>query len=268
MIAGRRFTGAISRRCVASHATPPQCSPPMLPGTMQAAADARRREDAVIAQRAEHAAARVQIRRRRAPEIRLRSICCGTRLAGWSGNGCVGDACSPGTSLAGTGRSSIGNSGLPVSRSKRNRWPVLRTDRDGRPLLRRPEQAAARRRRSPTGRDARSGSSRRTSPVAARARRWSWRSRCCRAAVRRSSRGWAAGRQDRRVRSRHPTTMRDQVLAPPAGASAGSGWKVQRSAPVRRIEGAHLAGRHLRATVVGDVEPTMTRLRDTRRAAT
>ena len=34
------------------------------------------------------------------------------------GNGCVGHACSPGTSLLGTGFSSIGQSGSPVTRLK------------------------------------------------------------------------------------------------------------------------------------------------------
>ena len=33
------------------------------------------------------------------------------------GKGCVGDVTSPGTSDFGTGRSSIGHSGLPVTRS-------------------------------------------------------------------------------------------------------------------------------------------------------
>ena len=36
--------------------------------------------------------------------------------AGLVGNGCVGEACSPGTSDGGTGRSSIGHSGAPVTR--------------------------------------------------------------------------------------------------------------------------------------------------------
>ena len=36
---------------------------------------------------------------------------------GLVGNGCVGDDTSPGTSLFGTARSSIGQSGFPVSRS-------------------------------------------------------------------------------------------------------------------------------------------------------
>ena len=38
--------------------------------------------------------------------------------AGLVGHGCVGHAFSPGISLFGTGRSSIGHSGLPVTRSK------------------------------------------------------------------------------------------------------------------------------------------------------
>src|SRR5574342_697966 len=37
---------------------------------------------------------------------------------GLSGCGCVGHACAPGVSLAGTSRSSISNSGLPGTRSK------------------------------------------------------------------------------------------------------------------------------------------------------
>ena len=36
---------------------------------------------------------------------------------GFVGNGCVGDVCSPGTVDCGTGRSSIGHTGLPVARS-------------------------------------------------------------------------------------------------------------------------------------------------------
>src|SRR5262249_9464359 len=41
------------------------------------------------------------------------------------GKGCVGDVTSPGTSDFGTGRSSTGHSGLPVTRSNTNRNPVL-----------------------------------------------------------------------------------------------------------------------------------------------
>ena len=41
------------------------------------------------------------------------------------GNGCVGQACSPGTSLFGTGRSSMGHTGSPVTRSNTNTKPCL-----------------------------------------------------------------------------------------------------------------------------------------------
>jgi hypothetical protein len=44
---------------------------------------------------------------------------------GLVGKGCVGHACSPGTSLFGTGRSSIGHSGSPVTRLNTYRKPVL-----------------------------------------------------------------------------------------------------------------------------------------------
>ena len=40
-------------------------------------------------------------------------------------NGCVGQACSPGTSLFGTGRSSMGHTGSPVTRSNTNTKPCL-----------------------------------------------------------------------------------------------------------------------------------------------
>ena len=42
---------------------------------------------------------------------------CRSNGGGFVGNGCVGDAFSPGTVDAGTGRSSIGHTGLPVTRS-------------------------------------------------------------------------------------------------------------------------------------------------------
>ena len=38
--------------------------------------------------------------------------------AGFVGKGCVGDVHSPGTSVCGTGRSTIGQTGWPVLRSK------------------------------------------------------------------------------------------------------------------------------------------------------
>ena len=50
---------------------------------------------------------------------------CFTKGGGLVGNGCVGHVCSPGISLFGTGRSSIGQIGSPVTRSKTNRKPFL-----------------------------------------------------------------------------------------------------------------------------------------------
>src|SRR5205085_10319197 len=47
------------------------------------------------------------------------------RGAGFKGNGCVGDDFSPGTSLCGTGRSSIPKIGLPFERSKMKSRPIL-----------------------------------------------------------------------------------------------------------------------------------------------
>src|SRR2546425_4434898 len=44
---------------------------------------------------------------------------------GLVGKGCVGHALSPGTSLLGTDRSSIGHSGVPVTRSNTYRNPIL-----------------------------------------------------------------------------------------------------------------------------------------------
>ena len=41
------------------------------------------------------------------------------------GNGCVGELCSPGTSVWGTARSSTGKSGAPVRRFSTNTWPIL-----------------------------------------------------------------------------------------------------------------------------------------------
>src|SRR4030095_5526125 len=50
---------------------------------------------------------------------------CFTKGGGLVGNGCVGHVCSPGISLFGTGRSSMGQIGSPVSRLKKNKNPFL-----------------------------------------------------------------------------------------------------------------------------------------------
>src|SRR5579872_3724847 len=50
---------------------------------------------------------------------------CLAKGGGLLGKGCVGHACSPGTSDFGTGRSSIGHNGCPVTRSSTKRNPCL-----------------------------------------------------------------------------------------------------------------------------------------------
>ena len=50
---------------------------------------------------------------------------CRSNAGGRVGNGCVGEYHSPGTSPCGTGRSSIGQTGSPVARSKTNTQPCL-----------------------------------------------------------------------------------------------------------------------------------------------
>ena len=50
---------------------------------------------------------------------------CSLNGGGVAGNGCVGQASSPATSLGGTGRSSIGHTGTPVTRSKTKANPCL-----------------------------------------------------------------------------------------------------------------------------------------------
>src|SRR5262249_11941529 len=50
---------------------------------------------------------------------------CRANGGGAVGKGCVGDVFSPGASVCGTGRSSIGHSGAPVTRSKTYKNPCL-----------------------------------------------------------------------------------------------------------------------------------------------
>src|SRR5688572_31138613 len=48
-----------------------------------------------------------------------------SNAGGLVGNGCVGHGASPGTSLRPTGRSSIGHTGRPLTRSKTNAQPCF-----------------------------------------------------------------------------------------------------------------------------------------------
>ncbi len=51
----------------------------------------------------------------------------GSKGAGFVGKGCVAEVFSPGTSVCGTGRSTIGHTGLPSSRLNTNVMPVFVT---------------------------------------------------------------------------------------------------------------------------------------------
>ena len=99
-----------------STAAPPQLAPPTDPGRVDRALQRRRREE------------------RSEPEALMAFTACArisgvksarssivtpwySNGAGLVGKGCVGDARSPGTSDGGTGRSSIGQIGSPVTRS-------------------------------------------------------------------------------------------------------------------------------------------------------
>ena len=122
MMAASRLTGAITRRCVSSHAMPPQCSPPMLPGTVQAALQAGRREHAVVSQACGSAPGMPRARPASRPTRPPRSSACATRLAGFDGKGCVGAVALPGhVARRAPGRSTIGKCGAPLIRWKRTR---------------------------------------------------------------------------------------------------------------------------------------------------
>ena len=59
------------------------------------------------------------------PQASCAEYCSGTSGGVTVVNGCVGDAISPGTLLGGTGRSSTGNTGVPVVRSSTYSIPDL-----------------------------------------------------------------------------------------------------------------------------------------------
>ena len=93
-------------------------------GKRNRAVNARRREDAFRSQRAilsRHHERDCSV----TPNASSALISMGTSGRGSVGKGWVGHASSPGTSLAGTRRSSTGKSGSPVSRLRRNRNPIL-----------------------------------------------------------------------------------------------------------------------------------------------
>jgi hypothetical protein len=115
------LVGVDQQPCSRAKATPPQWSPPTLPGHHERAAQARRREDALGAQRLDLRAAPLLSRLARAPGLVGRAAAAARARAAGVGKGCVRDAVSPGTSLAGTGRSSTGeerSAGLAVEQEQ------------------------------------------------------------------------------------------------------------------------------------------------------
>ena len=171
------------------------------------------------------------------------------------GKGCVGESLSPGPPACGTGRSSTGKSGAPVSRSSRKDVPHLRRlgDRRQRATLAcAPRSAsAATRRRSPRDRGARSGSATRPLPSSPAARPPSSRSDRARCAGRRrnpGSRCPSAGTGDRAPDRPRRSTRRSAFR----GASAAcrrrrAAAAASRAAPDRRPSAARRCARRSRA---------------------
>ena len=112
---GRLETETIRRSRLASHANPLQLMPPTLPGTARIPfrLGGVKIVDPVTSLSALAQDARSWSVR---PKTLSRVMDCGIS-AGRLENGWVGAAASPGMSLAGTGRSSIGRTGFPVAGS-------------------------------------------------------------------------------------------------------------------------------------------------------
>ncbi len=123
-IMASRLVGAIRSPRRSSTAMPDQFSPPMLPGKMMVPCSdggvkmGPARSDAISARHWSRPSGVT-------PKASSAVIRAGTRRKGSAGNGWVGHACSPGTSLGGTGRSSTGKSGVPRTRSSRKTWPIF-----------------------------------------------------------------------------------------------------------------------------------------------
>ena len=114
-IAAMRLTGTTAIWRASSTATPPQCAPPMFDGTTSVPSrlggvKIPSLRSAAIWSR--HAARSSGVG---APRV-VRGVGVRAQRRSDRVNGCVGEASSPGTVLAGTGRSSTGKIGSPVSR--------------------------------------------------------------------------------------------------------------------------------------------------------
>ncbi len=103
---------------------PPQLVPPALPGNIN---EPRRLGGVYMpSQRSDLNVSRhLRPSQLSSPKASSGSSVVAVRGGGAEGNGCVGDVISPGTSVCGTGRSSIGNNDSPVRRSRTNRIPIL-----------------------------------------------------------------------------------------------------------------------------------------------
>ena len=121
-----RLEARYKRLASGSKAAPPQLAPPPQPGTTKLPCSDGGRNNGPMRTSARRFNARS--RSLGVKSIRSSSLTpCSSNGGGQVGNGCVGDACSPSKSLFGTGRSSMGHSGVPVTRSKTYRKPTLLT---------------------------------------------------------------------------------------------------------------------------------------------
>ena len=121
-----RFTFTNMVRVLGSNAAPPQFAPPALPGVSSVPCT-----DGGVKMPSERYL-RISLRHcQRSQGVKPQASSSvtgpiGTSGAGFTGKGCVFASHSPGRApVCGTGRSSIGKSGLPVRRSKTNTKPCL-----------------------------------------------------------------------------------------------------------------------------------------------
>ncbi len=181
----------------------------MLPGTWMLPLEAWRREYAVVAQRAERGEARLAILRRRTPDVLLAD------LLGNQARRPVGKRLRRRRRLAGhvargNGPLVDGKEGATTSPARTEKGVLSSIPRRPRVHFCRGRAAVVTRRRSPTDRDERSGTTRRRHPWRRAVPRSRWRACCRRAAGRRSSQGSrcpSAETRDRWPRLRQCGTM-------------------------------------------------------------
>src|ERR1043166_3412277 len=101
-MAGRRFTGTIASDLASSIATPPQAAPPMLPGTTRLPSSEGGGNGPSFL-RVPSSARQAACASGVGPHASFAEYCSGESGGVTVVNGCVGEATSPGTLLAGTG---------------------------------------------------------------------------------------------------------------------------------------------------------------------